>query len=326
MRRTNEVGLRILVEVAEVERDALVGVVAAPAARNIEQNRVAAAQQALGRTDRLHGDAGADCAGRAVKRRRKQAVFAEAGKAEHILRRRLIVARNAHRAVIEHRGADFRAQTRLAQTGTQQRGRDCFEHLRVDFAGVAHAVELVFTLDRAQSAQNAVDGGRGERQVFLEHGELLERHGSRRDIDGFWDFGEGRCDTAEAAERTNVREARVADRAFVGMAHEKHRLVGRDDERTLLHGAGEVIQVDFIVEQNHLPVGMSGRHDAAQLVQPRGQLGRRYSSMWHGYPSDYSIYCYHTTTPREKSRAGGAFLQDGGRLTFSRDWGIMIYG
>ena len=285
----DQIGLRIFVKVAEIERDALVGVIAAPAARNVEQHGIAAAKQALGRTDGLHGDAGADRAGGAVERRRHQAVLTVACKAEHILGRRLIVTGDAHRAVVKHGGADFRTQTGLAQAGAQERRRNSFENLCVDFSGVPHAFQLVGTLDGAQTAQNTVDGGRSERKILLEHGKLLQRHRPRRDVNRFRDMRKGGCNAAEAAKRTDVGKAGVAHGAFIGMAHEKGRLIGRDDERALLHRAGKIIQVDLAVEQNHPPVGVGGGYRAAQVFQTRGELGRRNSGMWHGDPSVFYL-------------------------------------
>ena len=99
----------------------------------------------------------------------------------------------------------------------------------------------------------------------------------------------GGCNAAEAAERTDVGEAGVAHGTFIGMAHEKGRLIGRDDERALLHCAGKIIQVDLAVEQNHSPVGVGGGHRAAQVFQTRGELGRKNSGMWHGYPSVFLL-------------------------------------
>ena len=99
----------MLVQLAVVERDALIGMVAAQAARNVQQDGVAFVQLALGRADGLHCGRGADTAGGTVQRGGTQAVFAEAGNAEHVLSCRLIVARDTHAAAVHDGGADLTA-------------------------------------------------------------------------------------------------------------------------------------------------------------------------------------------------------------------------
>ena len=266
MRRVDARALRMLGEIAEVKGDGFVCVIAGIAAGNVEQHGIALTQAALGRADRLHGNAGADAARGAVKRGSAQAVLAEARDAEHILGRRLVVARDAHRAAVEHEGADLAAQARFADAVSQQRGRNLLDHRLVQLARAAHAGEFVFAFDCAQRAQHIVRRLRRERQVLAQHGELLQCHGAGCHIDGLRNIGKGFADGAEAAHRLDFREQRLLHRAVKRAAHKQDGLLRGDDERTLLHGAGEIIKVDLIVEQQHGPVGIALGHGAAQSI------------------------------------------------------------
>ena len=125
--------------------------VAAPAARNIQQDGVAFVQRALGRADGLHCGRGADTAGGAVQCGGTQAVFTEAGNTEHVLGCRLIVARDTHAAAVHDGGADLAAQACFADAFAQECRSKFLDDIAVQFAGFAHTVKLIRALDRAQT-------------------------------------------------------------------------------------------------------------------------------------------------------------------------------
>ena len=208
-----------------VKGDALVGVIAVHAARDIQQYDIAFAQAALGRADGLHGDAGADRAGGAVECCGAQTVFAEAGNAQHILGRGLVEAGDAHGATVEHRGADLAAKARLADTGAQQGRRDLFDDLLVQASGLAHAVQLVLALYRAQLRKHIVRGFWRKREDICSAWPAFAASWCGLPHKRFPVYaGKGFRNAAEAAERADIIKQRFLSCAVIGATHEQKRL------------------------------------------------------------------------------------------------------
>ena len=265
--------------------------VAVIAAGDIEQHGVAVFQAARRGADRLHRDAGADIARGAVERARAQAVFTEAGNAQHIFGSGLVEARDAHCAAVEHAGADLAAKPRLADAGAQQHRRDLLDDQLVQLAGAAHAGKLVFALDRAQAGEHIVGALGRKRQVFLQQRQLLQRHRAHGDVSRFGHAGERLRNAAEAAHRADIREKRFPLHAVHGAPHKQHSLIRGHDKRAVRHGAGQIIQVDLIVQNHHGPCRIAFGHGAAQTVQAGRQLIGRNRGMGHCYRPPVVIFC-----------------------------------
>ena len=56
-------------------------------------------------------------------------------------------------------------------------------------------------------------------------------------------------------------------------ADEQRSLIGCHDKCAILHGAGEVVHVERVVEQKHGPRRVLLGHGTAQTVEPRVQFG-----------------------------------------------------
>ena len=128
---------------------------------------------------------GADTAGGAVQCGGTQAVFTEAGNTE--ARPRLPADCSARYPC--RRGPRMAVQIslhrRASLTPSRRERRSKFlDDIAVQFAGFAHAVKLIRALDRAQRAEHAVHRLGANGRCFVQHGELLQRHGLCGNVDG----------------------------------------------------------------------------------------------------------------------------------------------
>ena len=118
--------------------------------------------------------------------------------------------------------------------------------------------------------------------MLVQHGELLQRHGLCSNVDGLRNIRIDLLDAAEAAHRTDVCKGGFVLCNIKRAADEQRSLIGCHDKCAILHGAGEVVHVERVVEQKHRPRRVLLGHGTAQTVEPRVQFGGGHGNMGHG--------------------------------------------